>query len=249
MDLNKLLEKRAKTTPVTQNLRPQEESVVHNTVKLLRLKSINEDPKQPRQDISEEGIIALARSIDAKGLLQPIVVKPDGNNFLIIAGHRRYRAYLFLEKESIPAIVINQPLSEKELTELALVENLQREDLNVLEIAQSLYKLKHETNSTQDDLSQITGYSQANISKYLRLFDVIKDTPELQEKVKQLGLREAYESLGKNKKSSEKKSKKQSKFKPFKVTLKKGSRSEIQTILNELENYRCYLEELLNKSR
>lgn len=247
MDLNKLLEQRKKSLASSAkdlSLPPAELEKIMGKVVELSLAHVHEDPKQPRQEYNPEKIEALAKSIEEKGLIQPIIVKEIDKGYLIIAGHRRYRAYCFLKKTHIPAIIKEQLISDHELTELALVENLQREDLNVLEIAKSLYVLKTAKQVTQETLSKLTGYSQANISKYLRVYEVIREHPELQDKVKSLGLKEAYEQLAKSEvsKDSEKKKKKPV---TFTVKIKEGNKKSLQKALQEAEGFIKQIKDML----
>jgi ParB family transcriptional regulator, chromosome partitioning protein len=249
MDLNKLLEKRKAYSQETLNnsLPTQNRLNVFGTVIEVDIRDISENENQPRKEYKADKIESLAGSIKEKGLIQPIIVKPSGNGFLIIAGHRRYRAFKLLEYTKIPCIVKDEYIGEKELTEFALVENLQREDLNVVEIAESLFQLKSGKCITQDVLARLTGYSQPNISKYLRLYGVIVENNELREKVKELGLKEAYEQLGKLDSLSHKKQKKgkTSTIKPLSIKLKKETPKEIEKAIQQARAYITYLNTLL----
>ena len=247
MDLNKLLDQRKKNAnnmALDFSLPKAELERIMGKVIELRLDQVHEDPNQPRKEYLEDRIEALAHSIDEKGLIQPIIVKQTDKGYLIIAGHRRYRAFKKLERSHIPAILKEQLISEHELTELALVENLQREDLNVLEIAKSLYILKTTKKVTQETLSRITGYSQANISKYLRVYEVIRENPETEATVKQLGLKEAYERLGKA--DLPKGSPKKQKPLGFSVRVRPTNKKSVEKAIQGAEEFLQHLKGLLN---
>jgi len=193
-NLNKLLEKKqaeSKGKPDISLPTGRVENII-TTVKDISLSHIQEDLNQPRKEYAKEKITALAESIKDKGLIQPIIVKPHGKDYLIIAGHRRYKAYKELGKEFIPCIVKDERLTDNDLTELALIENLQREDLNTLEIAESIYKLRDLKNINQKTIAIVTGYSEGNISKYIQVFEAVKDNPERKEKLKEYGFKKAY---------------------------------------------------------
>jgi ParB family chromosome partitioning protein len=194
VDLNKLVkEKAANKTNKDASLPSTRPDTILNTVKDIPLELIKPDPNQPRKDYAADKIKSLADSIKEKGLLQPIILKPIGKDYLIIVGHRRYFAYQLLKETTIPAIVREETATEKDLTEYALLENLQREDLNALEIADGLHHLKSIKDVSQDEISKVTGYSQANISKYLQLFKAVQANPKIADKVKEIGFKMAYE--------------------------------------------------------
>ncbi|MDR3281576.1 MAG: ParB/RepB/Spo0J family partition protein [Endomicrobium sp.] len=176
-NLDKLLEKKQiknksnKVNKFAQNYVPN----VLTTVLEIPIEKIQEDINQPRKDYNTSKITSLAKTIKEKGLIQPIIVKPQGENYLIIAGHRRFMACKELGKSHIACIIRNDSLTESNLKELAMIENLQRDDLTILEIAESIYYFKESKNMSQREISVITGYSEGNISKYISLYSVIKD--------------------------------------------------------------------------
>ncbi len=132
---------------------------------------------QPRRDFSEAALADLARSIREQGILQPIVVVPRGEGFEIIAGERRWRAARLAGLERVP-ITVRDHASDRDLLELALVENLQREDLNPLEAAEAYARLREEFQLTQDQIADRVGKERATVSNSLRLLKlsaVIKD--------------------------------------------------------------------------
>lgn len=129
----------------------------------------NED--QPRKVFDEEKINILSDSIKAYGVLQPIVVKPDENGkYMIIAGERRYRASRAANKESIPAVIKDLPI--RDIMEIALIENLQREDLNPIEEALAYKSLIDNHNVTQEEISEAVGKSRPHITNTIRLLNL-----------------------------------------------------------------------------
>lgn len=143
------------------------------TVDLDKLKA-RED--QPRKNFDDDSLEELANSIKADGVIQPIVVRKVGDKYEIIAGERRFRASKLAGLEKVPIVVKN--VSDRKARELALVENIQREDLNPIEEAISLKTLMEEYKLTQQELSDIIGKSRSYIANNLRLLnlsDYIKD--------------------------------------------------------------------------
>jgi ParB family chromosome partitioning protein len=138
---------------------------------LCPIEQIRPSPHQPRQHFPEEAIEELAQSIREKGLIQPVILRRAGSEgYELIAGERRWRAAQRAGIPDIPAIV--REASDEELLELALVENLQREDLNPVEEAQAYRALLHRTGATQDALSSRLGKSRAAIANALRLLSL-----------------------------------------------------------------------------
>lgn len=122
---------------------------------------------QPRQEFEEEALAELAESISVHGLLQPIVVRRGAVGYEVIVGERRLRACKRLGWEVIPAII--RDVEDKEAAELALIENLQRADLHVFEIAEGYERLLSEFELTQEELAKRLGISQANVANKIRL--------------------------------------------------------------------------------
>lgn len=137
------------------------------TVDLDKLKA-RED--QPRKNFDDDSLEELANSIKADGVIQPIVVRKVGDKYEIIAGERRFRASKLAGLEKVPIIVKN--VSDRKARELALVENIQREDLNPIEEAISLKTLMEEYKLTQQELSDIVGKSRSYIANNLRLLNL-----------------------------------------------------------------------------
>lgn len=133
----------------------------------IPLERIDPNPKQPRLEFDDEALGELAESIQAQGVLQPILVRPAGDRFQIVAGERRFRASRKLGRATIPAIV--RPISDEELLEVALIENLQREDLNSIEEALGYQRLLNELHYTHERLSERVGKNRSSITNTLRL--------------------------------------------------------------------------------
>lgn len=133
----------------------------------LPLANCRVNPNQPRQQFDETALAELASSIEKHGLLQPITVTRDKKNkegFMVVAGERRFRAFGLLGRDVIPAI-----LTSGNIDEIALIENLQREDLNALEEAEALANLKKKYGYTHIELGQAIGKAQSTISEILKI--------------------------------------------------------------------------------
>ncbi|MFD1471729.1 ParB/RepB/Spo0J family partition protein [Companilactobacillus mishanensis] len=143
----------------------------------LKLDEIRPNPYQPRKTFDEHALNELAKSIEQNGVFQPIIVRESVNGFEIIAGERRFRASKIAKKETIPAIV--RPLSESGMMEIAVLENLQREDLTPLEEADAYQTLISKLNLTQEQVSQRLGKSRPYIANYLRLLNLPESTKQL----------------------------------------------------------------------
>ena len=141
-----------------------------NELKEIEIASIKPMQGQARQSFSQDTIKELAESIDKNGLLQPIVVRKNGNKYEIIAGERRYRAFKMLKKDKIPAIV--RDYKDEEVDKLQLVENVQREDLNPYDEAMAYLKLKEKYGLKQDDIAKAVGKSRPYISNMTRLLSL-----------------------------------------------------------------------------
>ncbi len=137
----------------------------------LPLVSIVANPNQPREKFDNEALAELASSIKTHGVLQPIVVspRPDGKYDLIV-GERRFRASAVAGLKNIPVIV--RPVKEQEKLEIALVENIQRQNLNPLEEAKAYLRLHDEFNLTQEDISKRVGKSRSQVANTIRLLDL-----------------------------------------------------------------------------
>lgn len=137
-------------------------------VKYIPIVNIRPNPYQPRKDFSRRSLEELSQSIKSYGVIQPISVRQiRGNSFELIAGERRLRASELAELTEIPAIVVEY--KDKDSAVIALIENLQREDLNFMEEAQGYYNLINDHNYTQQDLAERIGKSQSTIANKIRL--------------------------------------------------------------------------------
>ena len=140
----------------------------------LRLSEIEPNKDQPRAYFDEEALSELADSIEKHGLLQPIVVRPMlGGTYQIVAGERRWRACRIAGLTSVPVIV--KELDDKQTMELALIENLQRRDLNPVEESKGYSRLLKEFNLTQDEVAERVGKSRTAITNALRLLNLPDD--------------------------------------------------------------------------
>ncbi len=141
----------------------------------LAISRIRPNPWQPRQVFDAEMLEQLAQSIRSQGLLQPIVVRPAGDDYELIAGERRWRACGLAELTHLPAVV--RHVDDRTTAALALVENLQREDLNALEKALGIKRLIDDFGLTHQQAGEALGHSRAHVSNLLRLLDL---TPAVQ---------------------------------------------------------------------
>lgn len=149
----------------------EEHDIKHIDINLIRANT-----NQPRKQFDKEKINELASSIKEHGIIQPLLVVKKDDDYIIVAGERRYRAAIVAGLKEIPVIV--KEYSEKEISEVALIENLQREDLNEIEKATAYNELKESFNMTQEDIAKRLGTSRASIANTLRLLslsDVVKD--------------------------------------------------------------------------
>lgn len=151
----------------------------------IKMDKIKPNPYQPRKHFSEESIQELASSIELHGLLQPVLVFQEGEHYILIAGERRFRASQHLKKESIRAIIAEVDL--KQLRELALIENIQREDLNPIDLAHAYEELLKQHQLTHQELAQRIHKSRTQITNTLRLLKLIPSAQQflLEEKITQ----------------------------------------------------------------
>lgn len=144
----------------------------------LPLNKLGPGPHQPRKNFDQAALQSLADSIKAQGVVQPIVCRPAaGGKFEIVAGERRWRAAQLAGLKRIPAVI--RQLDERSAMAVALVENIQRSDLNPLEEAQAMQRLIQECSLTHEQCAQAVGKSRAAISNLLRLMDLEDDVQEL----------------------------------------------------------------------
>lgn len=148
----------------------EKEKEKNTSSRLIPLNKIVNNLEQPRKFFDSDNIAELAESIKNHGIIQPLILKKDGSKYTIIAGERRWRASKMLGLKEVPAIVME--LSEKEILEISLIENIQREDLNPIEEAFAYRKLINDFNLTQQELSKRIGKSRVAISNTMRLINL-----------------------------------------------------------------------------
>jgi ParB family chromosome partitioning protein len=137
----------------------------------IDIEKISANPNQPRKDFKVGSLKELADSIKQNGLLQPLVVRADNGSYRIVAGERRFRAAKMIGMERVPAIILEN-ISSRDQLQLALIENLQREDLNVIELANGYSTLLEEYDLTQDELAKILSKDRSTITNTLRLLNL-----------------------------------------------------------------------------
>jgi ParB family chromosome partitioning protein len=222
----------------------------------IPLHELRPNPYQPRKNFSEESIEELAASIREHGVIQPIIVRKVLKGYEIIAGERRYRASAAAKLEHIPAVV--REFTDQQVMEIALIENIQREDLNAMEVAVAYQALIDRFSLTQEELSAKVGKSRSHIANFLRLLqlpDEIKEyvsrgtlsmgharalvgvqNSKLQKELaemtirQQWSVRELEEALQKNNEKADKKAKTKAKKKdPFVARLEEQLRDAFKT--------------------
>lgn len=164
-------------TPVpVKTEKPAQQTPAGEEIK-VKISLITPNRDQPRKNFDEEALAELAQSISRHGIIQPLIVRKKGRGYEIVAGERRYRAAQMAGLKEVPVII--KEYSEKEIGEIALIENIQREDLNPIEEAQAYDRLINEHGLTQEELADRVSKSRSAITNHLRLL-------KLSEKVQQL---------------------------------------------------------------
>ncbi len=153
------------------------ETAEETEVKELPIKDLRVNPYQPRKSFKEESLRELADSIKEHGVFQPIIVKKSIKGYEIVAGERRYRASRLAGKETIPAII--RDFTDEQMMEIAVLENLQREDLNAIEEAFAYDNLMKKLNITQEELAKKIGKSRSYITNMLGLLTLPDKVKEL----------------------------------------------------------------------
>lgn len=143
----------------------------------IPVQKISRNPYQPRKHFDDEKMKELVSSIEEHGVIQPVLVRKSGSDYELVAGERRFRAAQLAGLEQIPAVV--KELNDTEMLEFAMIENLQREDLNPLEEAQAYKRLIDEFNFTQDKLAKRIGKSRPVITNTMRLLKLAKEVQQL----------------------------------------------------------------------
>ena len=169
IDLDVLME-----TPVEKH---QSENSQNRSVNTVKIEDLKAGKYQPRTEFDKEALDALVESVKEKGVLQPLLVRKQGDKYEIIAGERRWRAAKEAGLKEVPVIV--KDFSDQEALEVALVENLLRENLSAIEEAEGLQRLITEFAHTQEALSQIVGKSRSHIANTLRLLNLPQEVQNL----------------------------------------------------------------------
>ncbi len=144
------------------------ESQTDSSIQFIRVDRISPNPFQPREVFDQQKLDELARSIAEKGVVQPITVRRYGDGYQLIAGERRLRCVRDLGVEKIPAYILDVE-SDEEMMELSIIENIHREDLNPIDIANGYRRLIEECRLTQEQVAQKVGKDRATIANFLRL--------------------------------------------------------------------------------
>ena len=152
----------------------------------IAISEITPNPTQPRTQFDEEALQELASSIRELGIIQPITVKRDGERYIIISGERRWRASQIVGLESMPAYI--READDENLHAMALVENIQRQDLNAIEIALGMQRLIEECGLTQEAMADKVGKKRSTVSNYMRLLTLPAEV--------QLALKEGLITMG-----------------------------------------------------
>lgn len=170
----------------TETKKPEEPlnnyTMRHGDVEKIDINKIYTNPNQPRKNFDKESLNELAESIRIHGLIQPIVVNEMPDGYMIIAGERRFRACKLCGLKDIDAVVKNY--SNKQIAEIAIIENLQREDLNPVEVAKGIKKLMDEYGLTQEKVAERLGKSRSAIANSLRILTLYPEVIDLIEKGK-----------------------------------------------------------------
>ena len=162
------------------------ENINSNNINEIDVNDISLNPDQPRTNFNQNSLEQLASSINELGLIQPITVKEKDGKYILISGERRLRAFKKLNLDSIPAYI--RKANDQSSLEMALVENIQRRDLDAIEIAISYKRLVEELNLSHDEMSKKLGKDRSTITNYIRL---LKLDPIIQS-----GIRDKFISMG-----------------------------------------------------
>jgi ParB family transcriptional regulator, chromosome partitioning protein len=143
---------------------------VYNNVNRIPINLIKANERQPRRNFDEESLQQLTASIKEHGIIQPIVLQNDGSTYTIIAGERRWRAAKMAGIKDVPAVIMD--VTEKQVLEISLIENIQREDLNPIEEAEAYTRLINDFNITQEELAEKIGKSRVTVTNCMRLLNL-----------------------------------------------------------------------------
>ena len=154
-----------------------EEDKKESLLKELKISEVMPDPEQPRREFDEDAIKALSDSIKEHGVLQPIVVTKEGEKYKIVAGERRWRASKKAGLKTIPAII--RSLDSQKRLEISVIENAQRADLNVIELATAYAKLKNQFNLSPAEIGAKVGKNETTINATMRLLNLPDDVKQV----------------------------------------------------------------------
>ncbi len=152
---------------------PAQEEAGQGSVREIPLRTIELNPRQPRSEMDPEKLEQLAQSIRSSGVIQPVLVRPAGSMYELVVGERRLRAARMAGLQKVPAIVRDVP--EEKLLELALIENIQRADLNAIERARAIQEMISELDLTQEEAGTRLGLNRSTITNALRLLDLSEE--------------------------------------------------------------------------
>lgn len=147
-----------------------------NGYSLIDINLIKSNESQPRKSFDDEKIMELAESIKSNGIIQPLILRKDKDEYIIVAGERRWRAAKYIGIKEIPSVIMD--LTEKQILEISLIENIQREDLNSIEEAIAYKKLITDFDLTQEQLSKRIGKSRVAITNTMRLLNLSEDVQQ-----------------------------------------------------------------------
>ncbi|GAX89132.1 ParB/RepB/Spo0J family partition protein [Effusibacillus lacus] len=144
-----------------------------DSIVTAKVEDLRPNPYQPRREFNEDKLQELADSIKEHGIIQPIIVRKSFRGYEIVAGERRWRAAQMVGLEEVPVVV--KDFDDRQMTEIALIENLQREDLNPIEIAEAYSSIMEKFELTQDELAKKVGQSRSHVANFLRLLNLPKE--------------------------------------------------------------------------
>jgi len=143
----------------------------------IPIQKIRKNPFQPRHKFSDEGMVELIESVKKRGVITPLLVRPSGDGYELIAGERRLRAATATGMTEVPAVIMEA--SDNDSLEIALIENLQREDLNILEIAEGYEALSGKFNLTQEQIAARVGVARASVANTMRILSLPAEVKQL----------------------------------------------------------------------
>lgn len=176
-DSNRKALGRGLSSLIPQKSAPPPQTTPHTGALSLPLDEVHPNPLQPRSVFDPERLNGLAQSIRENGVIQPIIVRRAGDTYQLVAGERRWRAAKLAMLTHIPAVV--QDFADDRLMEVTLIENIQREDLNPIEVAHAFERLHKEYNLSHDQIAQRTGKDRSTITNMLRLLKLPGDVQSL----------------------------------------------------------------------